>query len=143
MNITEENPTFTTIFCSPNVDDFIQLREQIGWGKIDRQVASTSLANSLFSVVIRHNEKLVGMARIVGDGAMYFYIQDVIVATQYQGQGIGRQLMQHIESYLTKHAQQGATIGLLSAKGKEGFYQSFGYQARPNNSLGHGMCKFV
>jgi hypothetical protein len=40
-------------------------------------------------------------------------------------------------------AKQGASIGLLAAKGKEAFYARYNYIERPNVSLGHGMCKFV
>ena len=81
--------------------------------------------------------------RIVGDGAMYFYLQDVVVAPHCQGQGIGELVMKELEIYLARTASKGATIGLLSAKGKENFYRRFGYLTRPNDSLGNGMCKFV
>lgn len=133
---------------SPSVKNFIALRESIGWGIAD-ELAATSLKNSLFHVTIYHQDKtalteqLVAMGRVVGDGAMYFYIQDVIVSTNFQGQGLGRLVMNEIEVYLAKAARKGATIGLLAAKGKEAFYQKYDYQLRPNQFLGHGMCRFV
>lgn len=83
------------------------------------------------------------MGRVVGDGYMYFYVQDVVVSPEYQGQGIGLMLVDKIEGYLTSAASKGATIGLLSAKGKEGFYRQYGYIDRPSESLGMGMCKFI
>jgi GNAT superfamily N-acetyltransferase len=83
------------------------------------------------------------MGRIVGDGAMYFYIQDVIVDPSYQGTGVGSILMDHIEHYLSIAAQKGSTVGLLAAKGKEDFYIRYDYMLRPSNTLGSGMCKFV
>jgi len=107
------------------------------------EVIELSLVNSLFHVIIRHNSVLVAMARVVGDGAMYFYIQDVIVAPDYQNKGLGKQLMHHAEQYLLKTTTAGATIGLFAAKGKEPFYETFGYALRPNESLGNGMCKFI
>lgn len=128
---------------SPSVDEFLSLRSQIGWGEMDFNLARTSLHNSLFHVTVRENSKLIGMGRVVGDGAMYFYIQDVIVDPHYQNTGIGTALMASIESYLSVNAKKGATIGLLAAKGKEGFYSRYGYIERPNDSLGNGMCKFV
>jgi len=36
------------------------------------------------------------MARVVGDGGLVFYIQDVIVVSSFQGQGIGKMLMDFI-----------------------------------------------
>ena len=92
---------------------------------------------------MRDKSQLIGMGRIVGDGAMYFYIQDVIVDPSYQGTGVGSVLMDHIENYLSVATQKGATIGLLAAKGKEAFYIRYGYMLRPSNTLGHGMCRFV
>ncbi len=134
---------------SPTVQDFITLRAAIGWGEADATMVETSLVNSLFHVTIYstsnsdESNKLIAMGRVVGDGAMYFYVQDVVVEPSYQGQGIGDTLMNAIEAYLTQTAKKGATIGLLAAKGKEDFYRRFGYQLRPNDTLGNGMCKFV
>ncbi|PAJ68853.1 hypothetical protein CJF42_26235 [Pseudoalteromonas sp. NBT06-2] len=73
----------------------------------------------------------------------YFYVQDIVVHPVYQQLGLGHKIMQYIESYLSGVAKKGATVGLLSAKGKEGFYERFGYIKRPNDILGHGMCKFI
>lgn len=136
-------------YAAPSAADFIALRASIGWGKTGVDMVTASLANSLFHVTIyQKNEakgadELVGMGRVVGDGAMYFYIQDVVVAANVQGQGIGKVLMTEIEAYLAQAAKKGATIGLLAAKNKEAFYRRFGYLQRPSESLGNGMCKFI
>lgn len=37
--------------------------------------------------------ELLGMARVIGDGGLFYYIQDVIFIPEYQRQGIGTQLM--------------------------------------------------
>ena len=128
---------------SPTIEDFLTLRSKVGWGDLDANLAEKSLNNSLFHVIIRHENQLVGMGRVVGDGAMYFYIQDVIVDPSYQKLGIGAALMDKIEGYLSDATNQGSTIGLLAAQDKEAFYSRYGYTQRPNSSLGHGMCKFI
>lgn len=133
-------------FESPTAQEFLQLRMLIGWSELDVNMAKRSLSNSLFHVVIRsldENKTLLAMARVVGDGAMYFYIQDVLVSPNVQNIGLGKLLMEHIEHYLDNNACVGATIGLLAAKGKEPFYQQFGYKLRPDDALGNGMCKFI
>jgi ribosomal protein S18 acetylase RimI-like enzyme len=127
----------------PLVEDFLVLRTKVGWGDLNSDLAEKSLKNSLFHVTIFDEEQLIGMGRVVGDGAMYFYIQDVIVDPSYQAQGIGTTLMDTVEGYLRFTARKGSTIGLLAAKGKEGFYARYGYIQRPNNTLGNGMCKFI
>lgn len=137
------NNNYTVKFSAPSATDFVQLRSKVGWGELDINLAKVSLKSSLFHVSIYNENQLIGMGRVVGDGAMYFYIQDVIVTPSYQKQGVGVILMTHIEQYLQGTASKGATIGLLAAKGKEGFYSRYGYIERPNNALGNGMCKFI
>lgn len=132
-------------FESPSMEEFKGLREKVGWGKISNDIVKDSLANSLFIVTVRNQEHdiAVGTGRVVGDGAMYFYIQDVIVDPEYQGQGVGDLIMKNIEEYLVSVVRPGATIGLLAAKGKEAFYHRYDYLERPSATLGSGMCKFV
>jgi len=92
---------------------------------------------------VRLDGKLIGMARVVGDGFMYFYIQDVIIDPDYQGRGIGHAIMTRVEAYLAKACTTGATVGLLAAKGKEPFYRRYGFIERDGVELGKGMCRFV
>jgi len=139
--MTDDN--YKVYFDAPSIDEFNKLRSEIGWGNTDADMAKMSLDNSLFHVTIRDKTKLIAMGRIVGDGAMYFYVQDIVVHPEYQKRGLGHKVMQYIESYLSGTTKKGATIGLLSAKGKEGFYARFGYIKRPSDILGHGMCKFI
>lgn len=82
------------------------------------------------------------MARVIGDGGLVYYIQDVIVLPEYQGKGIGAQLMEAVMAYLRAHAQHKTIVGLMSAGGKEDFYRRYGFTLRPNEKLGAGMTIF-
>ena len=143
MKNTIKTEEYSIKHTAPSVEEFIQLRADIGWGRINSQLARQSLEHSLFHVTIRQQDQLIAMGRVVGDGAMYFYIQDVIVTKPFQKRGLGHSLMLEIEAYLEKQAKSGATIGLFAAKGKEDFYHRYHYLARPNNELGKGMCRFA
>ncbi|MCR5501527.1 MAG: GNAT family N-acetyltransferase [Lachnospiraceae bacterium] len=33
-------------------------------------------------------DEVVGMGRLVGDGVMYWYLQEIVVLPEYQGRGI-------------------------------------------------------
>lgn len=134
---------FQVKYSAPDTEVFLNLRRLIGWENPDLAVVEQSIKSSLFWVTISSGQEVVAVGRIVGDGFMYFYVQDIIVHPQFQGKGLGALVMQHIESYLLKHCSIGATIGLLAAQGKEGFYEKFGYKARDGSSLGMGMCKFI
>jgi len=136
-------PDLTLYNTAPRVEEFLKLRTKAGWENVEQASAQKSLENSLFHVTARIEDELVGMARIVGDGYMYFYVQDVVIAPEYQGRNIGTELMGEVERYLLETAKAGATIGLLAAFGKEEFYQRFGYTKRTGEPLGLGMCKFI
>ena len=61
----------------------------------------------------------------VGDGALNFEIVDVAVDPQYQGQGLGRIVMQNIMQYLNENAPEGAYITLLADVPE--LYKKFGF----------------
>ncbi len=81
------------------------------------------------------------MGRIVGDGVNYFYIQDVVVHPEYQGQGIGKDIMNSLVSYLEKNAPDKAFVGLFASAGKGEFYEKYDfYNHSPNMT---GMFKVI
>ncbi len=127
----------------PSPEQFMAFTELVGWSKPSLELATKGIANSLYWVSAYNDKQLVGFGRVVGDGALYFYVQDVIVNPHCQGQGIGRLLMGRIENYLKTTCTPGSTVGLFAAKGKEGFYKKFSYIERNGTELGLGMCKFV
>jgi ribosomal protein S18 acetylase RimI-like enzyme len=127
----------------PSAEDYVQLRVKIGWGKTDLAMVEKSLCCSLFHVTIYAQSQLVAMGRVVGDGAMFFYIQDVVVDPNHQSQGLGKTVMENIERFLKENAKGGSTIGLLAAQGKEDFYKTWEYLDRTGTPLGRGMCKFI
>jgi GNAT superfamily N-acetyltransferase len=115
----------------------------MNWGAITEQQAAVSIERSLDFAVIYDDEQLVAMGRVIGDGALFFYLQDVVVHPDYQHKGLGAAVMQSIEQYLQREAKAGATVALLAAEGREGCYEQFGYQQRTGQPLGLGMCKFI
>jgi len=119
------------------------MRAAEGWGDISEKAARASLAASLINVCAYEDEALTGFGRVVGDGVLYFYIQDLIVSPAYRGKGYGRKLLAHLLSEIKKQASPGATIGLMAAHGKEAFYESFGFISRPNAIYGAGMIQIV
>ncbi|MGX7014532.1 GNAT family N-acetyltransferase [Vagococcus silagei] len=112
----------------PTLKEYQELCESVGWEEaINFEAAAISIEHSLFSVLIMNDEKLIGMGRIIGDGAVYFYIQDVVVHPDYQGQGIGKLIMNDLLNYLEQNAPQKAFVGLFASEGNEKFYQAFDF----------------
>jgi ribosomal protein S18 acetylase RimI-like enzyme len=120
----------------PTVSEYNGLRDSVGWWKTDEKVAEIALNNSLFSVVAVENDILAGLGRIVGDGGLYFYIQDLIIHPDFQMEGLGTKLMNELMSYIRANARSGAFVGLMAAKGLAKYYESFGFKARDDDSPG-------
>lgn len=123
------------------VDEYQSLRNTTGWDSIADEVVKKALKNDLFSVCVLDGEKIIGMGRVIGDGAIYFYIQDVIVHPDHQGKGVGKQMMNSIEKYLEKETNINSFIGLMAAEGVKEFYEKYGYLERPAGRP--GMFKVV
>ena len=127
MNIELKENTLTP-------EEFIRLRVDAGAMEVPYAQAEKAY----------HEEKLIGMGRLVGDGSMYWYIQDVAVLPEYQRKGIGSAIVERLIS----HAQGSltapwASIGLTARKGKEPFYEKLGFTRLPNDGCGAGMRKGI
>ena len=72
----------------PTLTEYRQLCEAVGWGDVmNFEVIEAALENSVTGFIARlENGPVIAMGRIVGDGVIYFYIQDVVVAPDYQNQ---------------------------------------------------------
>jgi len=123
------------------VDEFQQVRKTTGWIMLEDSVVEHGLERDLHSVCVSDNGKLIGVGRVIGDGAMYFYIQDIIVIPEYQKKGIGRLIMENIEDFIQKKAFNNSFIGLMAANGVKGFYTRYGFVERPDNRP--GMSKII
>ena len=103
----------------------------------------TGLKNSAFIVAAKDGNITVGMARIVSDGGYVAFIVDVLVLPEYQRKGIGKTMMGMIMEYTRNMLKSNYCIqvDLLAAKGKERFYEQFGFIKRPDDSFGCGMTQ--
>jgi hypothetical protein len=80
----------------PTPAEFIDLRARAGWGRIDEATAQRSLQAAAFSVSLRRDDRLVGFARVMGDGVLYFFLADVVIDPEFRGGGHGDALMRRL-----------------------------------------------
>lgn len=122
-----------------SVEDFLRLRKVTGLSERSYEAAKKGLPQSLYGVQIKVNNLTVGMARIVGDGALNFEIVDVAVAPEFQGNGYGRLLMQKIMCYLDREALKGSYITLMADVPE--LYEKFGFRLSRPESEGMFIVK--
>ena len=126
-------------------DLYLYLYRSVGWDAPGLDQIEKALEGSLATFCACDGDMPVGMARLIGDGGMSFYIKDFAVLPDYQGQGVGRALMNAMESWIEKQLKPGwaVSLELISSKGREAFYEKFGFEQRPNDWDGAGMMKMV
>jgi predicted GNAT family N-acyltransferase len=122
--------------------EYKHLRVNAGWGDPEVSDIMTALENTLATFTKRINGNAVGCARIIGDGRLCFYIQDLIVHDSVRRRGIASELMESVMKFLDENAAPNAFIGLMAAKGVDHFYLRYGFIPRPNEHLGPGMVQF-
>jgi GNAT superfamily N-acetyltransferase len=123
----------------PSPEDYNWLRREAEWPEMDGDACIRCLPESQYVVSVFDGGELVGMGRIVGDGALCFYIQDVIVAKSHRRRGVGTAVMEALMDFIADRAVKDTYVGLMSAVGKEPFYERFGFTGRPTETLGCGM----
>lgn len=117
---------------APTLGEYRDLCVAVGWGAvINFDAAPVSLRHSLYHVVALHDGAIVGMGRIVGDGAIYFYLQDIAVRPEHQRRGLGTRIMDQLVAYLRAHAPEQAFIGLFAAADAMPLYARYGFAAHP------------
>ena len=127
MIINERNPSY---------DEYKALRVAVGWDVTEVESTKTALSNALYTLVALDGDDVIGIGRVIGDGGLYYYIQDLIVHPHYQNKGIGKKLMSKLMGFIKSHAQTGSFVGLTAAPGLENYYNNFGFMSREEDGKG-------
>ncbi len=129
-----------------SVEEYLYIRNKVNWKTLTDSQAAQAIGKSLFFVkAVDEKNRLVGMGRIVGDGAVVCYIQDLIVIPEAQGRGIGSSIINQLIDFVKTLRQENTTmmLCLMCAKGREAFYMKHGFTARPTDNLGPGMIQYL
>ncbi len=128
-----------------DIDTYLGLRRAVSFKPLSRAQAEKALKNSLYILVAYRDGEAVGMGRVVGDGAVICYIQDLIIIPEVQGRGIGGRILEMLKEFAVRQGFPGTEmmLCLMSARGREPFYQKHGFIARPTENLGPGMITYL
>ncbi len=126
---------------APTLEEYKEMRKLVNFIPLSDRIAGNALNNAFHIMSVRDNGRCVAMIRVLSDGSYANFITDVIVIPEYQGQGIGSEMMRRTVAHMHSTLEEGEKIVLylMSASGKEPFYRRFGFRDRPNELVGAGM----
>ena len=84
INIKENNK---------NIEEFNFLYDSVGWGAYNKAISKKALDNTIYSLSVYDDEKIIGYGRIIGDSICFLYIHDIMVIPEFQSKGIGTMIM--------------------------------------------------
>ncbi len=111
------------------VDEMRALARTVDWlDHYDWPSMGRSMRRSLAGVVAVDGDRVVGAARLVGDGVRYFYVQDVLVEPGHTDEGIATRMVQRLLDIAHALAPAEPFIGLFSSPDARGVYESLGFR---------------
>lgn len=120
----------------PKAEDYVSLRMHSGMGNKDLNRSQIAINNSLFTVSLYDEEKLVGFGRIVGDGGITYVVSDIMVDKDYQRQGYGDQIMKAINRYLEENTFEDSYVCLIANSPADKLYSKYQFEYLSSNKCG-------
>ena len=148
---SQRSCTDCTLSCRRNMeirenefgaDAFMLLWNAVWDGCPSREQVTAALAHSIYRAAVYDGDRIIGMARMIGDLGMCYYIKDVIVHPDYQGRGVGRMLIETMLAFIRTHGVPGTEIAveLCAMPDKMAFYEKFGFAANEAQRM-RLMCR--
>ena len=133
-------PTFR-LDDPPTGSELTELYDAVGWTAYTREPdrLAAAVAGSAAVATARDSGRLVGLARVVGDGHTIAYLQDILVAPSHRRRGIGGELLRLVLSPFAHVRQQ--VLLTDDEPGQRAFYESMGFSAA--HELEHPLRAFV
>ena len=125
---------------------FLELYTSVGWEPPSIEQVAVALTNTLATFTLYDGSRAVGMARLIGDGGMSFYIKDFAVMPIAQAHGAGSLLLETMERYIRQLIGPKAwavSLELISTPKAVPFYKKHGFEERPCEWDGPGMFKMI
>lgn len=115
------------IFGEELIEEVKEIYQSSGWSAYlgDDEKLKRAFANSLYTLGVFDDGRLIGFVRCVGDGEHIVLVQDLIIRPEYQKQGLGTKLFKLVwYNYINVRMFQVNTD--MEDEVDNHFYQSFG-----------------
>jgi len=101
-----------------------ELFQAVGWGHRDPIAIRSAFARSSFKAFAFISDELVGFGRTIDDGKYYASVVDVVVHPTHQLKGVGKAIVQDLQSRLDGFL----VVTLTAAPDVQSFYSRLGWR---------------
>lgn len=115
--------TFSTDLSNVDWKSLAGVFEQTPLGRRDPEILRQTFTHSQLRCFVWDDDRIIGAGRALSDHTRYSVIFDVVVTPEFQGRGIGSQIMR-----LLGEQSKAPNILLYAVPGKEPFYARLGYR---------------
>ena len=105
-------------------DYICELFARVNWRTRSAEELRKAFTTGSWRLFVYQDEQLVGFGRTIDDGRYYAMLGDVIVDPDFQGQGLGKEIVNRLNALL----QDYHFVTLTAAPGKGDFYTSLGWK---------------
>lgn len=120
----------------PTAAEFATLYAETGWAEWSLDTFERALGGSWVVCTARDDHgDLVGIGRLISDGALHAFVTEMIVAASARGSGIGSEILRMLVDESRRRGVH--DIQLFAARGRAAFYKRHGFA--PRSVDGPGM----
>lgn len=117
------------VYRNPTVEEYAALTGAVGFKAHPPEAIRIGLANTWCAACAVVDGSLVGLGRIVGDGALHFCVTGIMVAPSHQRSGIGSAIVEALLAKVKQVPHANVLVEALPLPGLESFYARFGFAA--------------
>ncbi|MBB1150296.1 GNAT family N-acetyltransferase [Myroides sp. NP-2] len=127
-----------------DVHTYCNLRVQSGLSPKTPEAATIGLRNSLCCVAVldgENNNEIIGMGRLVGDGACHCQVVDICVLPAHQKRGLGKRIMTKLDEFIQANIPDSCYVNLIADGEAYRLYEQYGFKDVWPVSRGMGYTK--
>jgi ribosomal protein S18 acetylase RimI-like enzyme len=111
----------------PDAETYCRLRRISGLTPRSLRAAQMGLPHTLYGVHVVHDSDVVGMGRMIGDGALFIHLVDIAVDPAHHGLGIGSAIVGAIMHHIRSTIPAETYVSLMANGEAWQLYERFGF----------------
>jgi GNAT superfamily N-acetyltransferase len=124
------------VYRSPTVEEFAAVTAAVGFKARPPEAIRVGLENTGCAVCAVVGGSVVGVGRIVGDGALHFYVTGIMVVPSHQRHGVGSAIVEALLAKVKEIPYANVLVEAVPLPGLESFYARHGFRASRQHAPG-------